>query len=171
MELKFAHYIAPMRLHGRRGNAHVFCNLRGTMPLGNQFEYLFFPSAERRRLCRTRAQRALVRAAHHRAGHFRGQVALAVGDSPQGLNQFATRGGFDDVGHRARVYHGADELRFGVATKGDDLQPRALSSPTSAESKAMDEPTVRFPVVCAKCGRESLLEYPLAIVSTRLKQL
>jgi len=35
----------------------------------------------------------------------------------------------------------------------------------------MDEPTVRFPVVCAKCGRESLLEYPLAIVSTRLKQL
>lgn len=38
-------------------------------------------------------------------------------------------------------------------------------------TRATAEAIIRFPVVCAKCGRESLLEYPLTTMATRLNKL
>jgi hypothetical protein len=42
------------------------------------------------------------------------------------------------------------------------------SKPLTTLGCAMDEPAVRFPVVCPQCGTESLAEFPVAFIAAAL---
>src|SRR5258706_14343425 len=124
VQIELAQYISPVGFDGCDRDAHLGRNLRAAMPFGDEPQDLGFPPPQNRCVRRVGIRPVLVPEPHHRAGDLRRQVALAVRDRAQRLDELATGGGLHDIARRARLDQGAHELPVRVAAERYNLQVR-----------------------------------------------